>query len=42
MPELAEAAAAPATDPGTAARRAAVVTAVERLFPRADRGHPRP
>lgn len=35
QPELSEAAAAHALDPTTAARRAAVVTAVERLFPRA-------
>ncbi|MEU0999918.1 TetR family transcriptional regulator [Streptomyces tibetensis] len=35
QPELSEAAAAHAVDPTTAARRAAVVTAVERLFPRA-------
>ncbi|APY90348.1 TetR family transcriptional regulator [Streptomyces alfalfae] len=35
QPELREAAAAHAVDPTTAARRAAVVTAVERLFPRA-------
>ncbi|MFJ1805114.1 MULTISPECIES: TetR family transcriptional regulator [unclassified Streptomyces] len=35
QPELSEAAAAHAVDPATAARRAAVVTAVERLFPRA-------
>jgi hypothetical protein len=35
QPELSEAAAAHAADPTTAARRAAVVTAVERLFPRA-------
>ncbi|MEU5234099.1 hypothetical protein ACH4MN_16045 [Streptomyces anulatus] len=37
QPELSEAAAANAVDP-TAARRAAVVTTVERLFPRARRG----
>ncbi|MEV0326904.1 TetR family transcriptional regulator [Micromonospora echinospora] len=35
QPELSEAAAAHAVDPTIAARRAAVVTAVERLFPRA-------
>lgn len=35
QPEHSEAAAAHAVDPTTAARRAAVVTAVERLFPRA-------
>ncbi|MCX4767929.1 TetR family transcriptional regulator [Streptomyces sp. NBC_01275] len=35
QPELAEAAAEHATDSTTAARRAAVVTAVEQLFPRA-------
>jgi AcrR family transcriptional regulator len=35
QPELSEAAAAHAMDPTTTARRAAVVTAVERLFPRA-------
>ncbi|MFF7006450.1 TetR family transcriptional regulator [Streptomyces fimicarius] len=35
QPEFSEAAAAHAADPTTAARRAAVVTAVERLFPRA-------
>ncbi|MFE2498777.1 TetR family transcriptional regulator [Streptomyces scopuliridis] len=35
QPELAEAAAEHATDSSTAARRAAVVTAVEQLFPRA-------
>ncbi|GAA0972155.1 TetR family transcriptional regulator [Nocardiopsis tropica] len=35
QPELSEAAAAHAVDPTTAARRTAVVTAVERLFPRA-------
>ncbi|MGW3826599.1 TetR family transcriptional regulator [Streptomyces sp. NPDC005071] len=35
QPELSEAAAAHAVDPTTAARRAAVVTAVEQLFPRA-------
>jgi AcrR family transcriptional regulator len=35
QPELSEAAAAHAVDPTTAARRATVVTAVERLFPRA-------
>ncbi|MEU1150054.1 TetR family transcriptional regulator [Streptomyces sp. NPDC005863] len=35
QPELRMAAAAHAADPTTAARRAAVVTAVERLFPRA-------
>ncbi|MET8511811.1 TetR family transcriptional regulator [Streptomyces sp. NPDC004044] len=35
QPELSEAAAAHAVDPTTAARRAAVVTTVERLFPRA-------
>lgn len=35
QPEFSEAAAAHAVDPATAARRAAVVTAVERLFPRA-------
>ncbi|WP_267892542.1 hypothetical protein [Streptomyces sp. NRRL S-1521] len=34
QPELREAAAAHAVAPATAARRAAVVTAVERLFPR--------
>ncbi|MDX2917527.1 MULTISPECIES: TetR family transcriptional regulator [Streptomyces] len=35
QPELSRAASAHAVDPTTAARRAAVVTAVERLFPRA-------
>jgi hypothetical protein len=35
QPELSAAAATHAVDPTTAARRAAVVTAVERLFPRA-------
>ncbi|MFD7512241.1 TetR family transcriptional regulator [Streptomyces sp. NPDC059853] len=35
QPEFAEAAAEHARDPSTAARRAAVVTAVEKLFPRA-------
>ncbi|MBV1940567.1 TetR family transcriptional regulator [Streptomyces sp. BV286] len=35
QPELSKAAAAHAADPTTAARRAAVVTAVEQLFPRA-------
>lgn len=35
QPELSEAVAAHAVDPTTAARRAAVVTAVEQLFPRA-------
>ncbi|MFJ9379751.1 TetR/AcrR family transcriptional regulator, partial [Streptomyces sp. NPDC101455] len=35
QPELSEAATAHAVDPTTAARRAAVVTAGERLFPRA-------
>ncbi|MER5540579.1 TetR family transcriptional regulator [Streptomyces mirabilis] len=36
QPELAEAAAEHAKDPTSAARRAAVVTAVEQLFPRVD------